>query len=110
MKLLFDQNLSPNLARRLEDLFPDSSHVFELGLDRAQDIEVREFAEKNDFVIVTKDSDYSDMSLLLGFPPKIVWIRRGNCSTRSIEEMLRERFEEISQLASDPYAGIIIIY
>ena len=31
MKLLFDQNLSPRLRRRLADLYPGSDHVFELG-------------------------------------------------------------------------------
>jgi plasmid maintenance system antidote protein VapI len=36
MKLLFDQNLSPRLATRLQDLFPDSSHVFWLNLDQAE--------------------------------------------------------------------------
>lgn len=37
MKLLFDQNLSFKLARQLNDLFPDSSQVRLLGLDRADD-------------------------------------------------------------------------
>jgi predicted nuclease of predicted toxin-antitoxin system len=48
MKLLFDQNLSPRLATRLQDLFPDSSHVFNLGLDQADDMEVWEYARQND--------------------------------------------------------------
>ncbi|WP_337907231.1 DUF5615 family PIN-like protein [Iningainema tapete] len=29
------------------------------------------------------------MSILQGFPPKIIWIRRGNCSTSQIEGILR---------------------
>jgi hypothetical protein len=32
MKLLLDQSLSPRLVQRLADLYPDSSHVFLLGL------------------------------------------------------------------------------
>ena len=45
MKLLFDQNLSPKLVHRLADLFPDSSHVQLVGLDRAgDDLDQRRFA------------------------------------------------------------------
>ena len=35
MNLLFDQNLSPRLVDRLEDLYPNSTHVGDVGLDRA---------------------------------------------------------------------------
>jgi predicted nuclease of predicted toxin-antitoxin system len=70
MKLLFDQNLSPDLVARLKDLFPDSNHVYLLGLDRADDIEVRSFAGSNNFTIVTKDADYSEMHSLVGAHPK----------------------------------------
>lgn len=35
MKLLFDRNLSPRLVNRLADLFPESTHVYLLEMDRA---------------------------------------------------------------------------
>ena len=57
MKLLFDQNLSPKLVRRLADLYPDSNHVYQIGIDRAADKEMRDYARREGFVIVTKDSD-----------------------------------------------------
>jgi predicted nuclease of predicted toxin-antitoxin system len=62
MKLLFDQNLSPRLTGRLADLFPDSSHVSFVGLDRASDGAVWAHAQAAGLVNVTKDSDYSDVS------------------------------------------------
>ena len=89
MKLLFDQNLSPRLVKRLADLYPDSNHVYHVGVDRASDEVTRDFARRENFVIVTKDSDFSDLCTLLGFPPKVIWIRRGNCSTADIESILR---------------------
>jgi predicted nuclease of predicted toxin-antitoxin system len=46
MKLLFDQNLSHKLARRLADLFPNSTHVREVGLKEAEDPEVWEYAKQ----------------------------------------------------------------
>ena len=110
MKLLFDQNLSPNLVNKLADLFPNSNHVFWLGLDEADDREVRNYAKENDFIIVTKDVDYSDLYLLFGFPPRIIWIRRGNCSTFTIEQILRNHFEDIQNLSENPTIGILTIY
>jgi predicted nuclease of predicted toxin-antitoxin system len=57
MKLLFDQNLSPELVNRLADLFPGSSHVQAVVLDCADDDQVWEHARLNGFAIVTKDAD-----------------------------------------------------
>ncbi len=59
MKLLFDHNLSPALVNCLQDLYPNSNHVYHLGLDQISDIEVWEYAQQEDFLIVTKDSDFS---------------------------------------------------
>jgi predicted nuclease of predicted toxin-antitoxin system len=66
LKLLFDQNLSPRLARRLSNLYPDSDHVFPLGLDRAPDRDIWEHARREGFTIVTKDAEFSDLCMLLG--------------------------------------------
>ena len=110
MKLLFDQNLAPNLINKLADVFPGSTHVFLIGLDCEHDRLVRKHAEENDFVIVTKDSDYSDLSTLLGYPPKVIWIRRGNCSTAMIEYLLRLHSSEIEALQTDSELGILTIY
>jgi predicted nuclease of predicted toxin-antitoxin system len=109
-KLLFDQNLSPKLIRRLADLYPNSDHLDLLGLGTAQDTLVWEHAKHNDFVVITKDSDFADLSVLRGFPPKIVWIRRGNCSTNDIEGILRDHKTEIEDLISDVDSGILTLF
>jgi Uncharacterized protein conserved in bacteria len=110
MKLLFDHNLPPSLVARLSDLFPQSEHVFVLGLDRASDLEIREYAKDQSFVIVTKDADFSDLCVLRGFPPNIVWIRRGNCTTRQLEQLLREHHNQIQTLESDPLNGVLTLF
>lgn len=109
MKLLFDQNLSPNLVNRLADLFPGSDHVFALGLDRAPDTQVWDHARDNGFVLVTKDADFGDMSLLRGFPPRVLWLRTGNCITAQVEALLRLHHEAIEQMARDPAVGILSV-
>lgn len=110
MKLLFDHNLPPLLVSRLADLFPQSQHVFALGLDRASDSEIREFARQSGSFIVTKDADFSDLCVLLGFPPKIIWIRRGNCSAKAVEEILRRHQNDIKALERDAMNGVLTLF
>lgn len=110
VKLLFDQNLSPKLIKRFADLYPNSDHLDLLGLGTADDALVWEHTKRNDFVVVTKDADFADLSVLRGFPPKVVWIRRGNCSTGDIEEILRDHNLEIEDLAADLASGILTLF
>ena len=95
MKLLFDENLSPRLAETVRDLYPGSDHVHNRNLGRAKDSEVWDFAKLNGFAIVSKDSDFAARSVLESDPPKIIWIRLGNCSTDDIERLLRSAHERI---------------
>ena len=110
VKLLFDQNLSPKLVNHLSDLYPDSDHLNLLGLGTVGDTLVWEHAKDNGFVVVTKDADFADLSVLRGFPPKVVWIRRGNCSTTDIENLLRDHNSEIEDLAADSTSGILTLF
>jgi predicted nuclease of predicted toxin-antitoxin system len=82
MKLLFDHNLPPLLVSRLADLFPQSQHVFVLGLDRATDFEIREYARETDYFIVTKDADFSDLWCC--------WVSRQR-SFGSVEETVQQK-------------------
>lgn len=66
MKLLFDQNLAPALVHRLEDLFPGSEHVHEVGLGEASDRAVWEYARDHGLVIASKDSDFHQLAVLEG--------------------------------------------
>jgi predicted nuclease of predicted toxin-antitoxin system len=109
MKLLFDHNLSPRLVLILADLYPNSQHVFPLQMDQDDDYLVWDYAVQNDYVIVTRDSDYNDLSLVRGFPPKVIWIRRGNCSTKEIETILRSSAQDIYEFFQNPSLGILTL-
>ena len=109
MKLLFDQNLSPFLASQLADIFPESAHVQDVGLDRADDATVWDYARANGFIIVSKDSDFHERSVYLGAPPKVVWIRRGNCSTETIEQLMRVHAGDVANLSTDDAARLLIL-
>ena len=109
MKLLFDQNLSHKLVRLLADLFPDSIHVRDVGLEMADDSEIWKYAQDNALIICSKDSDLHQRSFLLGFPPKVVWVRLGDCSTSDVEILLRKHAATIEQFAQDDYASFLTL-
>ena len=110
VKLLFDHNLSPRLVRQLADLHPDSSHASLLGLDHASDAILWERAKQEGYTIVTKDSDYSDMSVLRGFPPRVLWIRLGNCTTQQVEDLLRSNHAAVVTFESDAVVGLLSLF
>jgi predicted nuclease of predicted toxin-antitoxin system len=107
MKLLLDNNLSPKLVSKLASPYPDSSHVAMLGLDRASDMEVWQHAQQNGYCLVTKDSDFNELLASKGFPPKVIWIRLGNCSTTEIADLLEKQHEAILEFAEDESVGLL---
>ena len=70
MKLLFDANLSHQLVKRLEDVFPNSIHVRDIGFRQAEDVKIWQYAYDRNLVIVSKDSDFPELSLMRGIPHK----------------------------------------
>ncbi len=109
MKLLFDQNLSSALIVRLADLFPESGHVKNIGMMKSDDAVIWACAAKGGFTIVSKDSDFQQLSLLLGAPPKVVWLRVGNCPTARIERLLRDHSIELHTFEADPMQSLLVL-
>ena len=83
------------MVYRIADIFPNSTHVRDIGMKAANDSIVWEYAKANKFIIVSKDTDMHDLSLLFGSPPKVIWLRIGNCSTGQVEEVLRQNQDSI---------------
>lgn len=106
MKVLFDQNLSHRLPDRLADLFPGSTQVRLIGLDRAQDAKVWEHAAREGYAIATRDVDLAEMATLRGAPPLVIWLRGGNSSTVAVEAALRAREGDILAATRDGAACI----
>lgn len=87
MKLLLDQNLSRRILKDLLPLYPGSSQVALLKMDKSDDFEIWNYAKRNGFIIVTKDSDFHELSLLKGEPPKVIWLKCGNKPKKYITEL-----------------------
>ena len=107
MKLLIDENLSPKLVQLLADIFPNSTHVREVGLQAADDPVVWAYARDNSFILLSKDADMHQRSFVFGHPPKVIWVRLGNCSTADVERLLRLYIAEINSFDQDLYASFL---
>jgi predicted nuclease of predicted toxin-antitoxin system len=110
MKLLFDQNVSPSLVGHLSDVFPGSAHVFALNLSSASDVSIWLYARDHQFVLVSKDADFVELTMLRGFPPKVLWLRIGNCVTKDIETLIRVNQTAIEDMSHDPESGVLALF
>jgi predicted nuclease of predicted toxin-antitoxin system len=93
----------------LADLYPGSAHVRTVGLEGSADLSVWEYAAAGGFLLVSKDEDFHRLSVLRGFPPKVIWIRLGNCSTSDIELLLRKQLEQVVAFAAHEEAAFIAL-
>jgi predicted nuclease of predicted toxin-antitoxin system len=109
VKLLFDQNLSHRLLPALVDLFPGSTHVRDLGMERQEDDKVWIHARQHGLVILSKDNDFLERGLLYGPPPKVIYLALGNCTTRRIEELLRASHNRVVAFGTNPDEGVLIL-
>jgi len=97
MKLLLDENLSRRIIPFLQTAFPGSSQVSLLGLESASDSEIWQYAKANGFVIVSRDSDFQERSLVAGHPPQVVWLKIPNRSKTVVLNILLDHHTEIEQ-------------
>lgn len=109
MSLLFDENLSWRLVKRLDDVFSGSQHVTNLGLKHELDAKIWERAKADGFAIVSKDDDFRQRALLYGAPPKTIWVRLGNVSTDEIERAIRNECDVIRAFIVDSEGAMLIL-
>jgi predicted nuclease of predicted toxin-antitoxin system len=110
VKLLFDENLAPRLAIALTDIYPGSIHLRGCALRGASDLEVWQYATANGFTIVSKDSDFARRSFLHGSPPKVIWLRVGNCTTTRVNFILRNAAERLHVFDCGEESCLVLSY
>jgi predicted nuclease of predicted toxin-antitoxin system len=110
MKLLFDHNLSHKLIHRLADLFPESAQTRLLGMATADDVTIWKYAGEHGYILVSLDSDFYDLSLVRGQPPKLIWLRCGNSTVAAVEMLVRNNRSRIEAFAADADAGCLEIF
>lgn len=107
--LLFDENLAARLVGELADLYPNCAHICDHGLAGSSDRAIWQYARDNDLVIVTKDEDFQRLSVLFGAPPKVIWVRLGNCSTADVVGLLRQHRNAINRFLTDEEAAFLAL-
>ena len=78
-------------------------------MKEAEDQAVWEHAKQQGLMIVSKDSDFHQRSFVFGFPPKVVWIRLGNCKTADVEQVIRKNFDLIKTFDEDEEAAFLVL-
>jgi len=107
VRLLFDEQLSEALVDTLASVFPGALHVRLLGRGGSPDSEVWELARTHACLLVTRDADFHRMSLLRGAPPKVVWLRLGNCTTAAIARVLTSHADDIRDFDAQSDATVL---
>jgi predicted nuclease of predicted toxin-antitoxin system len=88
MKLLFDQNISHRILKKLPPELSECTQVRFAKLENSSDFEIFLFARENNFAIVTFDVDFVDLNAMHGTPPKIIYLNTGNLSTKNVAELI----------------------
>lgn len=101
MKLLLDQNISYRVVKNISGVYPNVRHVSSLGLLNEEDLLIWNFAKDEDYTIVTFDSDFYELQLTKGFPPKIIWLRFGNSTKSALTNFFLDRRETIEMFLRD---------
>jgi predicted nuclease of predicted toxin-antitoxin system len=109
VKLLFDENLSPRLIDLLGEEFPGSSHVLVAGLGGASDARIWDYAQDQEFTIVSKDDDFRQRSFLDGAPPKVVWLQVGNAGTTIVVNLLLNEAAKLRAFESEDESSLLIV-
>lgn len=110
MKLLFDENISYKILKKIGSDYNDSNPCNSIRPLLKNDLEIWGYAKNNNFSIVTFDEDFYEWMVLKGFPPKIIWLRTGNTSTNDIANSLNLKVDSIKEFLENPDIGILEIY
>jgi predicted nuclease of predicted toxin-antitoxin system len=69
------------------------------------------YARQNNIdAIFTLDEDFYNILLEHGVPPKIIWLRIGNCSTSILANVINKNAETIHIFANDSSLDILEIF
>lgn len=109
MKLLLDENISCRIVKHIEKDFPQSNHIDYLNMQGTSDSSIWEYAKENNFIIVSKDTDFRQRSFLFGSPPKVIWLSIGNQGTNVIKQLLLENIEVITEFENNPSEGLLVL-
>jgi predicted nuclease of predicted toxin-antitoxin system len=101
-RLLLDQGLPRSTGKLLAPAEWDVVHVGDVGLSRATDQRILDYARENDRVCVTLDADFHALLATTdATKPSVVRIRKEGLNARAIADLLMKIWPRIEQSATD---------
>lgn len=93
-------------------MYSGAVHTRFVGLEDASDSEIYKYAKNHQLHIVTFDSDFADLSVIRGHPPKIIWLRTGNLTTLVAANIMVNNEAKIKSFvaAENIHHGVLELY
>lgn len=107
---ILDNNLSSRLPQILADAYGKVHHVKDYGLETSSDHEIWNYVRQRNGTIFSKDMDFYHLLNRFGHPPKIIWIRTGNATTRQIANLLIDKADVVQQFLKNDQLGLLELY
>ena len=79
-------------------------------MDQANDLATWNYAKEQGFVIVTKDSDFHELGLVFGDPPKVIWLKCGNKPKWYVLGLLLNNQKKIEAFIEDQESSCLEMY
>lgn len=99
MKYLIDAQLTYKLSKHLKNKGFDVVHTNELPKKEfTTDAEIRLFSQKEERIVITKDTDFLDSYVLMNKPRKLLLITTGNLKNVDLMSLFDSYFNEIDSL------------
>jgi predicted nuclease of predicted toxin-antitoxin system len=95
MKFLVDNQLPIQLAVFLRWRGHECSHVADLGLDKASDIELWDRCNRDSWALVSKDEDFVLLANRPGDRGRLIWVRLGNCRNKALIDAFGRIHDEL---------------
>ena len=109
MKLLLDENISRRIVPALQDRFPGSSQVALLGLERASDAQLCDFAADQGFMLCSKDDHFQRLVTSRGYRPKLIRLAIGNATNDRVLAALLAAADRLELALGQDDVGIAVI-
>lgn len=85
MKILCDVHIAIKVAKFFSSKGIETEHVNQiLNKWHTKDKDICQYADKNDFTVITKDTDFKNSHFLKQTPKKLIKVNLGNISTERL--------------------------
>ena len=88
MKFLIDAQLPKKLSRFLNEKGIESIHTLDLpSRNSTSDSEIIALSQSEQYIVITKDTDFWDIYKQKAEPYKLIYLTVGNCSTQDLIQL-----------------------